>query len=105
MKGLIWRSNIYLKFRSYEQNPGMEGIDDWISTKPEDGLVRNGVPKWHLPSSDEIAFANELLDLHLKGALVDLKNICQRNIQETSGWLWFNYLKQLITLILVLMDM
>ena len=83
----------------------MEGIDDWISTKPEDGLVRNGVPKWHLPSSDEIAFANELLDLHLKGALVDLKNICQRNIQETSGWLWFNYLKQLITLILVLMDM
>lgn len=42
-------------------------------------------PKWHIPSADEVQFANELLDLHLQSALDDLYRICQARIHSKPG--------------------
>jgi hypothetical protein len=33
-------------------------------------------PKWHIPTADEVAFAKELLDLHMFTALQQLEAFC-----------------------------
>lgn len=42
-------------------------------------------PKWHVPTEDEINFANELLSLHFESALDDLLTICQSRIHSDPG--------------------
>ncbi|KAL8462064.1 hypothetical protein ACS0TY_033224 [Phlomoides rotata] len=60
-------------------------LEEWIDTKdfsldkPEMG------PKWHVPTEDEINFANELLSLHFESALDDLLTICQSRIHSDPG--------------------
>ncbi|XP_062168697.1 proteasome activator subunit 4-like isoform X2 [Alnus glutinosa] len=66
-------------------HPDATALDKWISTKDysEDEPVMP--PKWHIPSSEEVQFANELLDLHLQSALDDLYRICQAGIHSEPG--------------------
>lgn len=43
-------------------------------------------PDWHLPEATELAFANQLLTLHLESSLADLSSICNENkLEENSG--------------------
>ncbi|GBG77688.1 hypothetical protein CBR_g24134 [Chara braunii] len=55
---------------------GASGVDRWIGTKGNKRPPPGMKLKWHIPCPEEVGFANELLDLHLKGALADLVKLC-----------------------------
>lgn len=66
-------------------HPFAASLEEWVDTKdfsldkPEMG------PNWHVPTEDEINFANELLRLHFDSALDDLRMICQSKIHSDPG--------------------
>jgi hypothetical protein len=62
------------------------GIDVWYTTKWDYMPPEGTSCKWHIPGEAEKQFAEELVDLHLRGALCDLRNICQDDTQaDISG--------------------
>ncbi|KAG2678329.1 hypothetical protein I3760_12G138800 [Carya illinoinensis] len=67
------------------RHPGATTLDKWISTKYYSNDELAMAPKWHIPSDDEVQFANELLDLHLQSALDDLYRICQASDDSDPG--------------------
>lgn len=67
------------------RHPGSTMLDKWISTKYYSNDELAMAPKWHIPSDDEVQFANELLDLHLQSALDDLYRICQASVHSDPG--------------------
>lgn len=71
--------------RSILSHPDAAALEDWISTKDYTDGEPVMPPKWHIPSDDEVRFANELLDLHLQSALDDLYRICQARIHSGPG--------------------
>lgn len=77
-----------LKFwipRCIFRHPRASELEEWISTKDYSYDERPMGPKWHIPSDEEVHFANELLDLHLKSALDDLLTMCQSKIHSEPG--------------------
>lgn len=66
-------------------HPYAAGLEEWISTKDYSDDKHLAGPKWHIPSAEEVQFANELLDLHLRSALDDLLRICQTKIHSDPG--------------------
>lgn len=67
------------------RHPDAAGLEEWISTKDfvnDEPLIG---PKWHVPSEEEVHFANELLDLHFQSALDDLLRICQTKMHSDPG--------------------
>ncbi|MCO5605356.1 hypothetical protein L7F22_059539 [Adiantum nelumboides] len=84
----VFRSVIHYypldQYRRHKTYANMEGVEQWLSTKADSGLDKEG-PIWHVPSQTEIGFADELLEMHLKGALTELKSICLRSYQENAG--------------------
>uniref|UniRef100_A0A0D6R2L6 Proteasome activator subunit 4 n=1 Tax=Araucaria cunninghamii TaxID=56994 RepID=A0A0D6R2L6_ARACU len=77
----------------------IKGLEEWISTKESDTAKALEGPKWHLPNNDEMVFANEILDVHLRSVLVKLKQICQTEHHQESG-----YEKQHLRVILLQID-
>lgn len=73
------------QYKLHRNYPGLDGIEDWISTKGDWTLDKEGGPTWHSPNANEVAFANELLDLHLKAALAELRSICQLESPKASA--------------------
>lgn len=71
--------------RTILSHPDAAALEDWISTKDYTNGEPVMPPKWHIPSDDEVKFANELLDLHLQSALDDLYRICQARIRSGPG--------------------
>ncbi|XP_077217554.1 proteasome activating protein 200 isoform X2 [Tasmannia lanceolata] len=73
------------QYKCFSRHSAAALIEEWISTKdyPKEELSVD--PKWHIPSDDEILFANELLDLHFGSALDDLLRICQTKIHSEPG--------------------
>ncbi|KAE8725691.1 Proteasome activator subunit 4 [Hibiscus syriacus] len=65
-------------------HPAAAALEEWISAKDySDGELKG--PKWHVPSDEEVQFANELLTLHFQSALDDLLRICQTKIHSDPG--------------------
>ncbi|VVA97480.1 unnamed protein product [Arabis nemorensis] len=73
------------QYKCLSRHPAAPTLEEWISTKAssEDEQVTHS--RWHVPTKEEIQFANELLDLHLQSALDDLLRICQSNIHTDAG--------------------
>ena len=67
------------------RHPDAAGLEEWISTKDYSDDKHVAEPKWHIPSVEEVQFANELLDLHFRSALDDLLKICQTKIHSDPG--------------------
>ncbi|XP_039061137.1 proteasome activator subunit 4-like [Hibiscus syriacus] len=65
-------------------HPAAAALEDWISAKDYSNGELKG-PKWHVPSDEEVQFANELLILHFQSALDDLLRICQTKIHSDPG--------------------
>ena len=64
------------------RHPYAPALEEWISTKDfsnDEHILR---PKWHIPTAEEIQFANELLDLHFRYALDDHSIVCQTKIDQ-----------------------
>lgn len=73
------------QYKCIMHHPFAASLEEWVDTKdfsldkPEKG------PNWHVPTEDEINFANELLRLHFDSALDDLRMICQSKIHSDPG--------------------
>ncbi|GMJ16016.1 proteasome activating protein 200 [Hibiscus trionum] len=65
-------------------HPAAAALEEWISAKDySDGALKG--PTWHVPSDEEVQFANELLILHFQSALDDLLRISQTKIHSDPG--------------------
>ncbi|KAM1276450.1 hypothetical protein ACFX13_029665 [Malus domestica] len=60
-------------------------LEEWISTKDYLNDKPLAAPKWHIPSVEEVEFANELLDFHFRMALDDLSRICETKLHSDPG--------------------
>ncbi|KAE9456561.1 hypothetical protein C3L33_11484, partial [Rhododendron williamsianum] len=63
-------------------HPAAAALEEWISSKDDLEDKPFVGPKWHVPSDEEIQYANELIELHFKSALDDLLRICQTKIHS-----------------------
>lgn len=73
------------QYKCFSHHPVASVLEEWIGTKDYAPKEPSMNPKWHIPSDDEILFANELLDLHFRSALDDLLRICQDKIHSDMG--------------------
>ncbi|XP_058114656.1 proteasome activator subunit 4 isoform X2 [Magnolia sinica] len=73
------------QYKCFSHHPAAAVLEEWISTKDYQNKEPSLTPKWHIPSEDEVLFANELLDLHFRSALDDLLKICQNKIHSDPG--------------------
>ncbi|XP_073061616.1 proteasome activator subunit 4-like isoform X3 [Primulina eburnea] len=60
-------------------------LEEWIDAKDFSLDKPLKSPKWHVPTKEEIQFANELLKMHFENALDDLLTICQTKIHSDAG--------------------
>ncbi|KAJ3677568.1 hypothetical protein LUZ60_003292 [Juncus effusus] len=78
------------QYKSLSNQSRTFAVDPWISakgykngeTEPE---TEYSVPKWHIPNKNEVNFANELLEIHLKQASDDLVRTFQYKIYSNAG--------------------
>ncbi|XP_043688244.1 proteasome activator subunit 4 [Telopea speciosissima] len=73
------------QYKCISRHPDAAILEEWISTKGYQNEEQLLSPQWHVPSDDEILFANELLNLHFQSALDDLLQICQAKIHSDPG--------------------
>ncbi|KAJ0249356.1 Proteasome activator subunit 4 [Hirschfeldia incana] len=73
------------QYKCLSRHPAAPALEEWISTKASSKDEQVAHSRWHVPTKEEIQFANELLDLHLQSALDDLLRICQSNIHSDAG--------------------
>ncbi|XP_017980189.1 PREDICTED: proteasome activator subunit 4 isoform X1 [Theobroma cacao] len=88
LRSLLGSLVLYYPMDQYKcilNHPAAAALEEWISTKDysNDGALK--APKWHIPSDEEVQFANELLILHFQSALDDLLRICQTKIHSDPG--------------------
>ncbi|GLT53719.1 hypothetical protein SLA2020_269720 [Shorea laevis] len=88
LRSLLGSLVLYYPIDQYKcifRHPLASELEEWISTKDYSYDEPPMGPKWHIPSDEEVHFANELLDLHLKSALDDLLTMCQSKIHSEPG--------------------
>ncbi|KAB1215010.1 Proteasome activator subunit 4 [Morella rubra] len=73
------------QYKGIFRHPVASELEEWISTKDYLYDKLPMAPKWHIPSDEEIQFANELLNLHFKSALDDLLTMCQTKSHSEPG--------------------
>lgn len=76
------------QYKPFSYQPGSSVLEEWGCSKSNaSGQNENTSfpPKWHVPSQDELVFANELLNLHFQSPLNDLLTICQSKIHTEAG--------------------
>uniref|UniRef100_A0A1J3I7C0 Proteasome activator subunit 4 n=1 Tax=Noccaea caerulescens TaxID=107243 RepID=A0A1J3I7C0_NOCCA len=73
------------QYKCLSRHPAAPALEEWISTKASSKDEQVAHSRWHVPTKEEVQFANELLDLHLLSALDDLLRICQSNIHSDAG--------------------
>ncbi|GAY37721.1 hypothetical protein CUMW_031230 [Citrus unshiu] len=88
LRSLLGSLILYYPIDQYKcvlRHPAAATLEEWISTKnSSDNELLTG-PKWHVPSDNEVQFANELLNLHFQSALDDLLRICKTKLHSDSG--------------------
>ncbi|XP_027335262.1 proteasome activator subunit 4 [Abrus precatorius] len=72
------------QYKCVLSHPNAVALEEWISTK-DISTDESLIPKWHIPTDEEVHFANELVDIHFKSALDDLLKICQTKIHADQG--------------------
>ncbi|CAH2053834.1 unnamed protein product [Thlaspi arvense] len=73
------------QYKCLSRHPAAPALEEWVSTKASSKDDQVAHSRWHVPTKEEIQFANELLDLHLQSALDDLLRICQSDIHSDAG--------------------
>lgn len=76
------------------RHPAASALEEWISTKDYSDNIPVAGPKWHVPTYEEVQFANDLLNLHFQSALDDLLKLCQTKIHSDTGKFIFIPLRQ-----------
>ncbi|XP_038972814.1 proteasome activator subunit 4 isoform X1 [Phoenix dactylifera] len=76
------------QYKPFSCQPVSSVLEDWVCSKDyenEKNEKLSSLPKWHIPSQDELSFANELLGLHFQSALDDLLRLCQTKVHSEAG--------------------
>ncbi|XP_068639166.1 proteasome activator subunit 4 isoform X2 [Aristolochia californica] len=73
------------QYRCLSCHPLATALEEWVSTKDNLSSMLSLGPRWHIPSDEEMLFANELLELHFESALCDLLRICKDKIHTEPG--------------------
>ncbi|KAG9448800.1 hypothetical protein H6P81_008765 [Aristolochia fimbriata] len=73
------------QYRCLSYHPLATSLEEWVSTKDNLSSSLSLGPRWHVPSDEEMLFANELLELHFQSALRDLLRICEEKIHTEPG--------------------
>lgn len=79
--------NIIL-FRCVSSYSFATSLEEWVDTKDFSLDKPPKPPKWHVPTKEEIQFANELLKTHFENAMDDLLIICQSKLHSDAGSTW-----------------
>eukprot|EP00271_Cylindrocystis_brebissonii_P016760 TRINITY_DN411_c0_g2_i2.p1 TRINITY_DN411_c0_g2~~TRINITY_DN411_c0_g2_i2.p1 ORF type:complete len:1936 (-),score=317.53 TRINITY_DN411_c0_g2_i2:450-6257(-) len=66
------------------ESKAIAGVDFWWSTRGRARPDRQLAPTWHKTTPEELKFAEELLVIHLDGALVDLRTLCQMDAAQAG---------------------
>lgn len=88
LRSLLGSLVLYYPIDQYKcvlRHPAAFALEDWISTKDYTTDEPNMCPKWHVPSDDEVKFAEELLNHHFQSALDDLLRISQTKMHSDLG--------------------
>ncbi|GLT83766.1 hypothetical protein SLE2022_020380 [Rubroshorea leprosula] len=88
LRSLLGSLILYYPIDQYKctlHHPAAAALEEWISPKDFSDSAPLTGPKWHIPSDEEVQFANELLILHFESALDDLLRICQNKIHSDPG--------------------
>ncbi|KAF8409810.1 hypothetical protein HHK36_005889 [Tetracentron sinense] len=88
LRSLLGSLVLYYPIDQYKcilRHPDAAALEEWISNKDYQNEEPSFGPKWHVPSNNEVMFANELLNLHFQSALDDLLRICQTKIHSDPG--------------------
>ncbi|BFG33636.1 hypothetical protein CerSpe_199100 [Prunus speciosa] len=88
LRSLLGSLILYYPIDQYKcilHHPNAAALEEWISTKDYSDDKSMVAPKWHIPSVEEVEFANELLDLHFRLALDDLSRICETKVHSDPG--------------------
>lgn len=88
LRSLLGSLVLYYPIDQYKciwRHPSAAALEKWISTKDFMDNESLMSPKWHIPSVDEVAFANELLNLHFQSGLDDLLRICTKKVHSDPG--------------------
>uniref|UniRef100_A0A5B7B961 Putative proteasome activator subunit 4 n=2 Tax=Davidia involucrata TaxID=16924 RepID=A0A5B7B961_DAVIN len=88
LRSLLGSLVLYYPIDQYKcilHHPAAAALEEWISTKDYYDDKPSIGPKWHVPSDEEVQFANELLNLHFESALDDLLKICQTKLHSDPG--------------------
>ncbi|XP_040985740.1 proteasome activator subunit 4-like isoform X1 [Juglans microcarpa x Juglans regia] len=88
LRSLLGSLVLYYPMDQYKcifRHPVVSELEGWISTKDYSHDKLPMGPRWHIPTDEEVHFANELLDLHFKSALDDLLTICQTKTHSEPG--------------------
>lgn len=76
------------QYKTFTSHLDASVLEDWCCSKSYESGKNRPIyilPKWHIPSQDELSFANELLDLHFQSALDELLIICQTKLHTDAG--------------------
>ncbi|KAL6203633.1 hypothetical protein ACLB2K_027333 [Fragaria x ananassa] len=88
LRSLLGSLVLYYPIDQYKcilHHPNASALEEWISSKDHSDNKPLVGPKWHISNAEEVKFANELLDLHLRSALDDLLRICQTKVHSDPG--------------------
>ncbi|XP_078162594.1 proteasome activator subunit 4-like isoform X3 [Carex rostrata] len=77
------------QYKSIPSEIGASMLDPWSTAKFDQIDEHNYealsfIPKWHIPSKDESAFANELLEMHIQLASDGLVKSCREHQDKSS---------------------
>ncbi|MCO5560813.1 hypothetical protein L7F22_014433 [Adiantum nelumboides] len=78
MVPMLKKDELINEEKTFSLHAKMDGNEEWVTTKSNGSYDKQHVTKlWHIPSREEVAFVEDIVDEHLTRPLKTLKRICE----------------------------